>query len=222
MPFTGPFGLIYAVASFGYLLTQAEQLRCIINAARCLAPDGKLVIQTAVPGAELFDSRGKVSQVIDVPETQGTGAAVMLVCSQTDPVQQRLDQRVVVLGEDGTRIFTERRRYVWPSELDLMARIAGLRLQVRWGTGDANPMVRIVESRSRFTSRQTLLRPKSSYQNYCAAARRARPVLGIGMYPRTFRFLRAVRTHLTTARYVLLAALSRRSCLIATKKDGAS
>ncbi len=49
---------------------------------------------------------------------------------------------------------------------------------------------------------------KSSYKNYCAAARRARPVLGIGMYPRTFRFLRAVRTHLTTVRYVLLAALS--------------
>lgn len=139
MPLTGPFGLIYAVASFGYLLTQAEQLRCIINATRCLAPDGKLVIQTAVPGAEVFDSGGKVSQVIDVPETRGTGAAVMLVCSQPDPVQQRLDQRVVVLGEDGTRIFTERRRYVWPSELDLMARIAGLRLQVRWGDWGREP-----------------------------------------------------------------------------------
>ena len=48
---------------------------------------------------------------------------------------------------------------------------------------------------------------KSSYQNDCAAARRARPVLGILMCPRTLRFLRAVRTHLTTARYVLLAAL---------------
>ncbi|BBJ94939.1 hypothetical protein Xcc3_06640 [Xanthomonas campestris pv. campestris] len=33
-------------------------------------------------------------------------------------------------------------------------------------------------------------------------------MLGIGMYPRTLRFLRAVRTHLTAARYVLLAALS--------------
>jgi len=49
---------------------------------------------------------------------------------------------------------------------------------------------------------------KSSYQNYCAAARRARPVLGILMYPRTLRFLRAARTHLTAARYVLLAALN--------------
>ncbi len=48
---------------------------------------------------------------------------------------------------------------------------------------------------------------KSSNQNDYAAARRARPAAGIGMSPRTLRFLRAVRTHLTTARYVLLAAL---------------
>ncbi|CAP53735.1 hypothetical protein XCCB100_4365 [Xanthomonas campestris pv. campestris] len=50
---------------------------------------------------------------------------------------------------------------------------------------------------------------RAAIKNYCAAVRWARPVLGIGMYPRTFRFLRAVRTHLTTARYVLLAALGR-------------
>ncbi len=49
---------------------------------------------------------------------------------------------------------------------------------------------------------------KSNHQDDYAAAKRARPVLGIGMYPRTFRFSRAVRTHLTAARYVLLAALS--------------
>ncbi|MXV06876.1 class I SAM-dependent methyltransferase [Xanthomonas sp. LMG 9002] len=138
MPVSGPFGLIYAVAAFGYLLTQAEQLRCMINAARCLTPDGRLLIQTAVPGAEVFDGSGKVSQVLDVPDTDGDGdgdgdgAAVMLVCSQPDPLQQRIDQRVVVLGESGTRIFRERRRYVWPSELDLMAQIAGLRLEARW------------------------------------------------------------------------------------------
>jgi SAM-dependent methyltransferase len=134
MPLPGPFGVIYAVASFGYLLTQTEQVRCVVNAARCLAPDGLLVIQTAVPGAEAFDSGGKVSQVLDVPDAEGEGAAVMLVCSQPDPARQRIDQRVVILSEGGTRIFTERRRYVWPSELDLMAQIAGLRLQARWGS----------------------------------------------------------------------------------------
>lgn len=139
MPVSAPFGLIYAVGAFGYLLTQAEQLRCVVNAARCLAPDGRLLIQTAVPGAEAFDAGGKVSQVLDVPDTDGDGAAVMLVCSQPDPLQQRIDQRVVVLGESGTRIFRERRRYVWPAELDLMAQIAGLRLQSRWGSWAREP-----------------------------------------------------------------------------------
>ncbi|MCW0424815.1 hypothetical protein NB713_002758 [Xanthomonas sacchari] len=139
MPVCGPFGLIYAVAAFGYLLTQAEQLRCMVNAARCLAPDGRLLIQSAVPGAEVFESGGKVSQVLDVSDTDGDGAAVMLVCSQPDPLQQRIDQRVVVLGESGTRIFSERRRYVWPSELDLMAQIAGLRLEARWSDWARTP-----------------------------------------------------------------------------------
>ena len=41
-------------------------------------------------------------------------------------------------------------------------------------------------------------------------------MLGIGTYPRTFRFLRAVRTHLTTARYGLLAALSRTNAMCVT------
>ncbi|UXA58521.1 class I SAM-dependent methyltransferase [Xanthomonas prunicola] len=139
MPLSGPFGLIYAVNSFGCLLTQAEQLRCIVNAASCLAPNGMLVIQTAVPGAEVFDGSGKISQVLDMPQTQSEGGAVMLVCSQPDPVKQRIDQRVVVLSEDGTRIFSEHRRYVWPSELDLMAQIAGLRLHARWGGWDREP-----------------------------------------------------------------------------------
>ncbi|MCC4618744.1 hypothetical protein LL965_01115 [Xanthomonas cassavae CFBP 4642] len=139
MPLSGPFGLIYAVNAFGYLLTQSEQLRCVVNAAQCLAPDGMLVIQTAVPGAEVFDGSRKISQVLDMPETQSEGAAVMLVCSQPDPVKQRIDQRVVVLSEDGTRIFSERRRYVWPSELDLMAQIASLRLHARWGGWGREP-----------------------------------------------------------------------------------
>lgn len=139
LPLSGPFGLIYAVLSFGYLLTQAEQLRCLMNASRCLAPDGRLAIQTALPGGEIFDAGGKVNQVLNVPSPDGQGEAVMLLCSQADPAQQRIDQRVVVLGESGTRIFTESRRYVWPSELDLMARIAGLRLEARWATWTRQP-----------------------------------------------------------------------------------
>ncbi|WP_231104375.1 hypothetical protein [Xanthomonas graminis] len=87
--------------------------------------------------------------MLDVPDAEGEGAAVMLVCSHPDPALQRIDRRVVILGDGGTRLFTERRRYVWPSELDLMAQIAGLRLQARWGGWCANRMPRAAASKYR-------------------------------------------------------------------------
>ena len=50
-----------------------------------------------------------------------------------DPPGQRLDSHSVVLGEDGVKLFPLSLRYIWPSEMDLMARIAGLTLRDRWG-----------------------------------------------------------------------------------------
>jgi hypothetical protein len=47
-------------------------------------------------------------------------------------VQQRVASERVVVGADGMRRFPAEIRYVWPSELDLMAQLAGLSLRERW------------------------------------------------------------------------------------------
>jgi hypothetical protein len=56
-----------------------------------------------------------------------------------DPVRQVLDESHVVLSRDGVRLFPIVTRYAWPSELDLMARIAGLRLKDRWAGWTQEP-----------------------------------------------------------------------------------
>ncbi|HEV2893701.1 MAG TPA: class I SAM-dependent methyltransferase, partial [Actinomycetota bacterium] len=50
-----------------------------------------------------------------------------------DPVAQRVDFQHVLLAGDSTRLLPGAIRYAWPSELDLMARMAGLRVRERWG-----------------------------------------------------------------------------------------
>ena len=52
---------------------------------------------------------------------------------------QRLDESHVVLSSSGVRCFPIVTRYAWPSELDLMARLAGLCLKDRWGGWEREP-----------------------------------------------------------------------------------
>ena len=59
--------------------------------------------------------------------------AVHLETSVHDPVAQRVRAQQVVITERGVRLYPVEVRYAWPSELDLMARLAGLRLRERWG-----------------------------------------------------------------------------------------
>ena len=54
-------------------------------------------------------------------------------------VNQTVSSRHVVISEKGTRFFPLKIRYAWPSELDLMARLAGLRLRSRWGGWRGEP-----------------------------------------------------------------------------------
>ena len=57
---------------------------------------------------------------------------VQLDVARHDPVLQRLTESHVVLSPTGLGFFPVVTRYAWPSELDLMARIAGLELSDRW------------------------------------------------------------------------------------------
>ena len=55
------------------------------------------------------------------------------------PSNQRVNSQHILLREGETRLVPIRIRYAWPSELDLMARLAGLRLSERWGGFDRSP-----------------------------------------------------------------------------------
>jgi len=59
---------------------------------------------------------------------------VRLAASQIDPVTQQISSHHITLSNDELRLYPIKLRYAWPSELDLMARMAGLSLQHRWGS----------------------------------------------------------------------------------------
>ena len=125
------YSLVYVVFStFFALLTQEAQVRCFQCVARALRPDGLFLLEVSVPDPEAF-SRGQfVATRILSPRTVRLDAAVH------DPVQQRVSATHILLSENGIRLHPFETRYAWPSELDLMARLAGLRLQKRWGNWD--------------------------------------------------------------------------------------
>jgi hypothetical protein len=63
----------------------------------------------------------------------------MLDVSEHDPVSQRVTSQHIVLKETGVSLYPVQIRYAWPSELDLMAKLAGLRLHDRWGGWQHEP-----------------------------------------------------------------------------------
>ncbi|MPZ94391.1 MAG: SAM-dependent methyltransferase, partial [Propionibacteriales bacterium] len=127
------YRLVYLVFNTIHnLLTQDAQVRCFENAARHLADDGVFVVEASVPGAWL---RGR--QFVDA-EYVGNDAVVLDV-NRYDPVTQILDENHVHLSSLGVRLGPISQRIAYPSELDLMARIAGLRLLDRWSGWHREP-----------------------------------------------------------------------------------
>lgn len=61
---------------------------------------------------------------------------VRLECSQHDKATQTVISQSIFIDERGIKLYPVKIRYAWPSELDLMAEIAGLRLSERWGGWD--------------------------------------------------------------------------------------
>jgi SAM-dependent methyltransferase len=130
----GAFSLVYVVFNtFFGLLSQEEQVRCFENVARHLAADGVFVIEAFVPDMTRF-ARGQCLNAARV-ETD----AVLLDASRHDPLTQRVVSQQILITESGTRLFPVQIRYAWPAELDLMARLAGLRLRHRWAGWQREP-----------------------------------------------------------------------------------
>jgi SAM-dependent methyltransferase len=121
------YRLVFVVFNtFFVLLDQDAQVRCMEGVARVLAPGGAFVVEAFVPDLSLFDHGQRVSVSEVEPDR------VRLDVARHDPVTQRVDSQHVELGPGGARMDPVRLRYAWPAELDLMARLAGLRLAERW------------------------------------------------------------------------------------------
>lgn len=129
------FPLIYVVFNtFFGLLTQEEQVSCFAAIARHLTSDGVFVMQAFVPDVRRFDADNQrvSANWVGVDE-------IDLETSTHDPVAQRTDSQHVVVRDGSVRIYPVRIRYAYVSELDLMARLAGLRLRERWSAWDRSP-----------------------------------------------------------------------------------
>jgi SAM-dependent methyltransferase len=134
VPVDGRFELTFVVYNtFFALVDQASQQRCFERVAAHLAPGGRFLIEAFVPDVTRFVRH----QHIEVRHV-GLDAA-MLSVSRHEPAAQRVESLLLWLSADGTRTWPVRLRYAWPAELDLMAQIAGLRLEHRWGGWGREP-----------------------------------------------------------------------------------
>ena len=124
----GRFSLAYVVFNtFFALPSQEDQVRCFANVARGLREGGAFVIEAFVPDLGRFTA-GQTTQTKHVGMDH-----VILETSRHDPVLQRVYSQNIEMGATEARFYPVQIRYAWPSELDLMARLAKLRLRERWG-----------------------------------------------------------------------------------------
>ena len=131
VPVEGVFNLIYVVFNtFFALLTQEDQVRCFERVAEHLSDDGVFVIEAFVPDMTRFD-RGQSLRVVTMGDD-----IVRLDATQIDVWNQQLVSQHIHLSSKGVSLYPVKLRYTWPSELDLMAQIAGLHLQHRWQSWD--------------------------------------------------------------------------------------
>lgn len=128
----GEFMLVYLVFNtIGNVLTQHGQTEVFRNAARHLVPGGHFLIETALPPI------GRM--VPGASEVVGTWEDGHVCVDTLEPVTQHLTSHHWVRDGDGWRTASTPHRWVWPSELDLMARLAGLEFVDRWGDWDRGP-----------------------------------------------------------------------------------
>ena len=121
----GSFALAYLVFNtIENLVTQDAQVECFRNVAAHLEPGGRFVIECAIPDLRRLP-HGETSNVFDL-------SADHWGIDEYDVANQGLISHHFTRVGDRIEYSAGPFRYVWPSELDLMARIAGLRLVERW------------------------------------------------------------------------------------------
>ena len=131
----GAYSLVYVVFNTFFALdSQDEQVRCFQNVAARLAPGGAFVIEAFVPEPDRYQGLVNVSKI--------EAERVQLNLHTVDRAEQRSRSQHIVLTEQGARFYPVSIRWAYPAELDLMARIAGLRLRERWSSWDGQPFTK--------------------------------------------------------------------------------
>lgn len=114
------------------LRSQDQQVACFANAAAHLGPGGRFLIENGVPKLHQL-APGEVIRPFDLsPDHVGFDEYV-------DLVNQISISHHYYINGDRVRTVNGAFRYVWPSELDLMARLAGMELESRWADWHRNP-----------------------------------------------------------------------------------
>lgn len=128
----GAFSLAYLVRNtIMNLTTQDEQVACFGNVAAHLAPGGRFVVEVMVPQLQRLPP-GETIHAFTVTPTH-------LGFEEYDVARQIAISHHYWLVDGRLETFSAPFRYVWPSELDLMARLAGMTLRERWSGWTREP-----------------------------------------------------------------------------------
>jgi len=132
----GDFSLVFLVFNTIFnLTTQDGQVACFANAAAHLDAGGRFVIEARVPELQ----RLPLGQTVLPWRADPTGMSYYVY----DVVTQRLSGQHYYFDDGKVEASPTEMRYAWPSELDLMARLAGLELEHRWGGWRREPFTHL-------------------------------------------------------------------------------
>ena len=135
----GAFSLVYLVFNTIFNLTSQDgQVACFENAAAHLESGGRFVIEARVPELQ----RLPLGQTVLPWRADPSGMSYYVY----DVVTQRLSGQHYYFADGKVEASPTEMRYAWPAELDLMARLAGMRLQDRWAGWGREPFTALSPS----------------------------------------------------------------------------
>jgi SAM-dependent methyltransferase len=130
------YSVVFALFGTIFCLTSQEaQVECFRAAARALFDDGVFVVEASVPDFSGF-TRNQNVRLADLSLDRVTATF-----TQHDRATQTTSGQNIMITESGIRLMPVHVRYAWPSELDLMAQLAGLQLRERWQDWTRTPFV---------------------------------------------------------------------------------
>ncbi|MEZ0066902.1 SAM-dependent methyltransferase [Streptacidiphilus sp. MAP12-20] len=128
------YSLAFLVLNTIYALqSQEAQLSCFASAAAALEPGGTFVVEAFMPDPTRF-RRNSWTQVHDIGLDH-----VLIEADRHDPSTQQILEQHIHLKQGKVELFPAFLRYIWPSEMDLMAKLAGMSLVERCGGWSGEP-----------------------------------------------------------------------------------